>query len=238
MKKTILAILILLIGISIAQSQVMQVHLGATIPSGNLADYNFDKAITGGYGCATVGFNAGVKLYSKLKVENLSMVYSFNLYCNPMSKKYRDSIRASQTEREYTFPKYFNVPLMGGVNYTLPVSKGLMIYGEGSVGLNMFRPTKIRSITDNYDFQMKFHPKFGVGYAIEAGVVIQDKYTIGINYTGLFSYNCKYDLNVAYSSITIVDKGEFETKLGVSLVTVTLGYRLFSGAAEKVKRVY
>ncbi|MDD4645063.1 MAG: hypothetical protein PHY99_03660 [Bacteroidales bacterium] len=238
MKKTILIALVLITGITAAQAQIMQVHLGASIPSGELGEYNFDNAITNGAGCATIGFNAGIKLYTKLKVENLSMVYSFNLYCNPLSKKYRDSVQENQPERKYTLAKYFNVPIMAGMNYTLPVSKDLMIYGEGSAGFNMFRPTKIKYVTDNYTNQWKFHPKFGVGFALEAGVIIQEIYTIGVNYSGLFSYKCKFDNNEAYPSITYVNKGEFETKLGVNLVTVTVGYRLFSGAAEKVKREY
>jgi len=234
MKKSILVALMFIVPFASSSAQgFLQCEFGISKPAGDLATYSFENAILKGAGCATTGFNIGAKFYNPLKTKNLSMVYSLNLYQNPISKDFKDQYKQANPDRSVSFPRYVNVPLMAGINYTLPIGKDLSIYAEGLIGFNMFKISKLEGSENFYSIVTTFRPRFNPCCAFSAGAVVKDRYTIFLTYDGLTSYRPKYHTEATYSSTTMVGDLSKGDRMSVGMVSLSLGYRLFTASYHK-----
>lgn len=227
MKKLIFIALVLVSSIAVSKAQgFFQFHAGPAFPNGDFLDDDYEDAIYSGSGYASTGLNLGIKYYSPLQSNGLSLILSMNFFYNPLSKDYRDEKEDALDREDITFPKYINVPIMGGVNYKIPVSEKLAFFGEGSLGFNILKITNFKEKGSSFEYSRKFSPSLKLGYTVGGGVMIQDKYSIGLNYYGLGSHKCKYEIKVASSDDTDKYDDKFEKSLDIREVTLTFGIKL------------
>jgi len=227
MKKLILIALVIVSSIIASKAQgSFQFHAGLAFPSGDFADDNYDDAIYYGSGNASTGLNLGIKYYSPLKAEGLSLILSMNLLYNPLSKDFREATEDDSDGEDFTFMKYINIPIMAGVNYKIPVSEKLAFYAEGGLGFNILNITKFKTKDEDFEYSEKFSPSLKLGYTIGGGLLIEDKYSVGLNYYGLGSHKSKYEWKQTYSGDTNKDDDKFEKALDIGVVTLTFGIML------------
>lgn len=237
MKKSIFITLVLINSINISQAQSsFQVHLGLTFPSGDFANYDEVNDFYSGAlghtrsGNASTGLDLGVKYQTPAKVDGLFLVLNINLLYNLLNKDYREDIEDDIIDdtdfANISFPKFINIPILAGLKYEIPVKEKLAFYGEGGLGFNMLKITKFKYKTEYYDYSEKYSPSLKLGFTIGGGVLIQDKFSIGLNYYGLGSHKVKFEQKWANSTNTNTDNGRFDRALDIRAFTLTFGIKL------------
>lgn len=210
-----------------------ELQIGLAMPQGDFADDNEIHAIFDGSGVAGTGFYLGYKLLAPLNADGLYGTFNIGMMYNDLQSDFKDDLEEDLEEdnedADFSLPKYLNVPVFAGLQYEKSLSDGLKLYGEAGVGLNVLKLTNL-SLTeedDYYDYELtyKFDPSVKLGYKIGAGIVIQDKYTIALNYMGLGSHKVKYEIREDDNGDVDKDHEKFDEKLPVRSLNITLGIR-------------
>jgi hypothetical protein len=175
-----------------AKTPFSQIHAGVVLPQGDADD-----------GFAT-GFNLGYKHYSPLSASNLSFVFGLNAFYNGLDSDYKDALaKGIANEIGYsvditTASASLNFSAIGGLNFAYPVSDKLDIYGEAAGGINFSQLTNTKADIANGSATLKltFAPGFKFCYAFGGGILIEGKYSIGLQYNNLNSYEYKSKIKV------------------------------------------
>ena len=194
-------------------------HIGVSFPGGDLGDEDYLGAGT--------GFGIGLKAYKPLEsiLPNLSLVYGVDLYYHGLSSDVKDEIEEDGSDIDFTHPMYFNLPVMIGGNYTMPLQNSLCLYGELALGVNCSYMTKTTYKYDsNNKYELSIDPAFGFCYGFEAGIVLNDKFHIGVRYNNLGSNKYKFKETETYDGSSETYKGTTE-KIELSNTVLVLGVR-------------
>ncbi|MCD7972490.1 MAG: outer membrane beta-barrel protein [Candidatus Azobacteroides sp.] len=211
MKRIFLFIFSLMTSMSIIHAQDFQLHVGAVFPTGDFGDESKNRDIGEGLGFASTGFNIGAKLYTPVSVENLSLVFTLDFFYNGLKSDYKDEVEKYYDD--VSFPSYLNIPVTAGVNYTYPVNENIGVFGEVGLGLNFSKMTAFK-YEDAYDEEKyTFDLSSAFCYALEAGVLFNNKYTVGLRYNGLGSHKYK---------VKDLDGDKWKTDKSLSITNLTL----------------
>jgi opacity protein-like surface antigen len=206
-----------------------ELQIGLAVPQGDFADDDEDDAIFGGSGVAGTGFYLGYKLLSPLSTDGLYWTFNAGIMYNDLQSDFKDDLEDEMDDADdYSLPKYFNVPILAGLQYEKTISDGLNLFGEAGVGLNILKITNLSYEEDDYEeLTTTFKPSVGLGFKIGAGIVLQEKYTISLNYLGLGSHKVKYEYEYEseYFGESVSDDDKFDKALSVSSLNITFGIR-------------
>ena len=203
-----------------------ELQIGLAMPQGDFADDDEDDAIFDGSGVASPGLYLGYKLLSPLKTDGLYWTFNAGIMYNDLQSDIKDDWEDNMDDMDdFSLPKYLNVPVLAGLQYEKSLSDGFKLYGEAGLGLNILKLTNYSASEDDYEMKMTFNPSVKLGYKIGAGVVLQDKYTISLNYLGLGSHKVKYEYEVEYDGDRESDDDKFEKALSISSLNITFGIR-------------
>lgn len=203
-----------------------ELQIGLAVPQGDFADDDEDDAIFDGSGVAGTGFYLGYKLLSPLSTDGLYWTFNAGIMYNDLQSDFKDDLEDVMDDADdYSLPKYFNVPILAGLQYEKTISDGLNLFGEAGVGLNILKITNLSYEEDNYEKLTTFKPSVGLGFKIGAGIVLQEKYTISLNYLGLGSHKVKYESEYEYYGESESDDDKFDKALSVSSLNITFGIR-------------
>lgn len=222
MKRTLLIFSIFLSLATFAQAQFSQFHIGLSFPTGKFSDGDEKRDdLTDGKGFASLGFSLGYKRYNPLSVENLSWVIGIQAIYHGVNSDYKDA--TENYWKDVSFPMYLNFPATVGLNYAIPLAETVNLYGEGALGGNFSLPTNY-SLGDRsgyQDMKIKTTPGFGFTYALEAGVFIKEKYSVGLRYNHLGSYKYKYEIDYESAS---TKKEKYDKALPITNLTLCFGF--------------
>ena len=177
-----------------AQTNVY-LNLGGAIPTGDFTDGDesgfalvSDDFTEGGAG---MGFTAGLKLKFGTSLKGLGVIMTVDGIYNGLNSDVKDwfeDLESSwEKEGDVTMktPKYINVPLMAGVNYSYDINPKIGIYGEAGLGANLRYITNLfLEVKDSgwkESITIKYDPAFTLAYQLGAGVEINKNTTVGIN---------------------------------------------------------
>ena len=227
----------------LAQTNVY-LNLGGAIPTGDFADGDetgfglvSEDFTEGGAG---MGFTAGLKFKFNTGLKGLGVVLSLDGIYNGLNSDVRDVFEDMENEYEEDYndvklrtPKYINVPLMVGANYTYDIKPQFGIYGEAGLGVDFRYITNLElevkdsgykaSITDEYD------PTFTFAYQLGAGVEINHKLTVGVNFYNLGSgkVSGKEKIKESWDGYSDTDTDKFKFKrVTPTIVMLRIGIRL------------
>jgi len=223
MKKTLFILIIMVMGtyiVSNAQKN-SQFHIGFNFPNGRFGD---DDKNSSKSGYAAMGFNIGYKHYIPLSTPNLSFVFSLDAFYNDIQSDRKDYWEDRYPSVDFNFSKYINAPAMASLNYTYPLTETLDIYGEGGLGLNCSWMTPDVYESGNTEIKTTYTVAFNLCYGLEAGIVIKDKFTVGLKYNQLGTYKHKYKQVTTNGSSKDTDKGKLN-KQPISMLTLTAGIK-------------
>jgi len=222
MKRTIIILCVFMSLATMAQAQFSQFHAGLVFPSGKFGDGDENREdFYSGKGFAATGFTIGYKSYNPLEVENLSWVFGIQAFYNGINSDYKDKVEDDGWD-DITFPKYLNFPATIGLNYAVPLTPTAKLYGEGAVGTNFSLPTKYsRADKPGYqDMDIKITPAFGFAYALEGGLFINNKYSVGLRYNNLGSYKYKYEVDFETAA---TQKEKYRKALPITNISLCVG---------------
>jgi hypothetical protein len=123
-------------------------------------------------------------------------------------------------EDDFTFYRYFNIPVAAGLNYTIKADEKLSVYGNFGVVANFLKISNFtleyagEEIVTEYDLSTKMGVKLG------GGVIINNKTFISLNYFGLGKHKIK-----AATTYTNYDFDN-DWKSKVNYLTLTVGFKL------------
>lgn len=206
-----------------------ELQVGLVSPTGDFGDDDEDDAIydgSGGSGGAATGFHVGYKYLSPINENGLFWTLNANFFYNGLNSDWKDDLEeAYEDYDDYSLPKYINIPVLVGLQYERPVADNIAVFGEAGVGLNLLKLTNWSASADDYEFTTTFKSSFGLAYKIGAGIVLRDKYTIGLSYNGLGSHKVKYEWEGEYDGDSESEDGKFKKALSVSTFNISLGVR-------------
>ena len=211
---------------SLSAQTKSELQIGLAMPQGDFADDDEEDAITNGSGVAGTGFYLGYKLLSPLKADGLYWTFNAGIMYNDLQSDFKDDLEDEMDDADdFSLPKYLNVPILAGLQYEKSLSDGFKLYGEAGLGLNVLKLTNLSASEDDYEMKMTFKPSVKLGYKIGAGIVLQDKYTLSLNYLGLGSHKVKYETKYESDGDSETDDDKFEKALSVSSLNITFGIR-------------
>ena len=200
-----------------------ELQIGIAIPQGDFADDDEDDAIYDGSGVASTGLYLGYKRLSPLQTDGLYWTFNAGIMYNDLQSDFKDDLEDSMDGADdYSLPKYLNVPVLAGLQYEKSLSEGLKLYGEAGLGLNILKLTNLSASEDDYEIKETYKPSVKLGYKIGAGIVLQEKYTVSLNYLGLGSHKVKYEYEEEYDGDSESDDDKFEKALSVSSLNVSI----------------
>ena len=203
-----------------------ELQIGLAVPQGDFADDDEDDAIFDGDGVVGTGFYLGYKLLSPLSTDGLYWTFNAGIMYNDLQSDFKDDLEdAVDDADDYSLPKYLNIPILAGLQYEKTISDGLNLFGEAGVGLNILKITNLSYEEDDYEELTTFKPSVGLGVKIGGGIVLQEKYTISLNYLGLGSHKVKYEYEYVYDGESESDDDKFDKALSVSSLNITFGIR-------------
>lgn len=205
-----------------------ELQIGLAMPQGDFADDNEDDAIYSGSGVAKTGFYLGYKLLVPIKIDSLYWTFSPGIMYNGLQEDFKDYIddEMEDFDVDYTLPTYFNIPILAGLQYEKSLSDGFSLYGDAGVGLNILYITDLSYSTDNYEISETYDPSLKLGFKIGAGIVLQDKFTIGVNYMNLGKHKVEYEWEEKIYNSKNHDKDKFDKALSISSLNIIIGLRL------------
>lgn len=201
----VLSLLMIWGGQAIAQNSG-SIFLSASFPMSNFGkgDYNqwalIDESDQFHSGGASIGANIGLKWNFGLGVKGLSIMLSVDGFYNGLNnnlKEYFDqrNIDLKNDPLISSFninrPRYFNVPLMVGINYVLRLSPAFGIYFEAGAGANARFITSyyeaIRYVAADATAVTNYAYKTAFSFAYQAGLgfEIANNFLIGVSFYDL-----------------------------------------------------
>ena len=165
------------------------VRLNTLIPSGEFKDDDYDDFLLDGAGGAGAGIGLGFEFAKEIEVEGLSIIGSVDVLVNGLSKEIKENIEDDlDPSDKITYLKYINAPVLIGAKYSL-LASNIGIFGKFNVGLNMLHITNYEVEYDGYGTHtLSFDNSMKLAYGIGAGIVLNEKISIGFDYLGLGSH--------------------------------------------------
>ena len=226
-----------------AQTDVY-LNLSGVVPTGDFAegDENGWGLVTDdNEGGAGLGFNVGMKFNIATGVNGLRAMIVMDAIYNGLNSDLRelkeDAIDQGESSyKDYTLktPKYFNVPVMAGVNYTYSFNNKIGLFAEAGIGVDLHIVTKqeeyIETNTYKRTNEIEYAPQISMAYLIGAGLELSKRVTIGIDYYNLgkakvkgeSSYKVKYTNGSSNS-----DSEKFSLKrICPTMVMLRVGFKL------------
>ena len=226
-----------------AQTQVY-LNLSGAIPTGDFADgdeNDWGLLTEDNEGGAGFGFNAGLKIKIATGVNGLWGMVTLDGIFNGLNSDLRDAFEDAVDEGEsnykdfsLTTPKYLNLPVMGGVNYTYNFNPKFGVFAEAGLGADLHVITKMETYTETSSRKttrtIEYDPKVSLAYQLGAGIELSKRITIGINYYNLGTEKIKGKATskVKYTNGgTDSDSHKFSLKrITPTMVMLRVGFKL------------
>lgn len=227
MKKSVTLFTAILIAIFLSVNAYSQssfsLHAGPAFPVGDFGDDDVNDEDSGGAG---IGINLGGKYLYSLNDKGLGLYVDAGFNFNSLKKSVKDDTKEALDDyigmdADIKFYKYINVPLTAGLSYSVKANDQVALFGDAGIGVDFLKVTnmtiEVQSEEIKYNFDLSTHLAFKLG----GGLLIQDKYIVGLHYNALGNHSVKSEAK--YSGGT-EDLGSSDLK--VDLLTLTFGIKL------------
>ncbi|MBR6843985.1 MAG: outer membrane beta-barrel protein [Bacteroidales bacterium] len=134
-------------------------------------------------------------------------------------------------------PKYINIPVMLGLRYSFDLNNGLAIFADGGLGanlriitpFNMHMEEKYDGGRAETDMTMTFNSAVSFAFRVGAGITINQKYSLGVDYYALGASKVKGEevTESYYNGERDREKEDFKGgKIAPALLMLRLGIAL------------
>lgn len=210
-----------ILGVNCVNAQTdFSIHVGGSFPFGKYADYALSPNSTpDGNGIiawniktdragAAMGFNLGTKLRFNIpSIKGLGIIATADLFINPSNKEIKDSFedfmilfcsQNSISNYDFSIPKYFNIPIMLGLNYEYALGNNVKIYGEAGAGVNIGIISNLDMNFKEQDFDyvsnVEYENQYSFAFQAGVGLLLSEKLSLGVHYYNLGSQKVKGNL--------------------------------------------
>ena len=223
-------------------------NLGLNIPQGDFGSKAnncilYSNIESGG---ANMGINVGFKFVNPTKAEGLGFLFSVDGFYNKLQNnlKSEDFVPYYIPDIEgipisVKNPKYLNIPIMLGLNYSSEFNRALGFFVEAGAGIDarFITNCKITAFDysleqkPDYTFKSQYTTKFSFAYQLGVGLTIKDAVYFGISYfdlgSALVQGTTEKLLKTATSSSAFGEKEDFKYRqLSTKMLVFRLGIHL------------
>ncbi len=213
-------------------------NIGAFTGKTRRAGYSIGDEV----GLAEIGFGLGAELGIKTGISGLSWIFGVSALSNGVNS---NTVQTKfQTDASDTiavsskFGRWTNIPIMSGLRYDFNLSYNIGIYGIVMGGINFsWRPYK--SVTENFltvdtvgtvlADDSKFDMATDFGFEAGLGLVVANKYNIGIRYLNLNTprFDGTQNLSIiAFPEIVTPENKILGESRSVSMFVIILGIEI------------
>jgi hypothetical protein len=202
MNKTnkILSVLLMLVftaSLSFSQSKI-SFHAGASFPVSDFGSTNIENEDAKG---AATGINFGLNYLYPIGKSGLAAFAGVDFMFNPTSNKYQDEIYASAgaifssagTSFDISFSRYFSIPISVGLQYEAPITDKITLFGNAGLTASFLKISDQEMNLNlgffNIEMKEEFDMANSFGFKIGAGVLFDDKISLGLNYFNMGKYS-------------------------------------------------
>lgn len=184
-KLSILTLILLLTIVPACNTMVAQGHLsvqvGNAVPVKDFASDNFNNEYAAG---TTVGISAEIKYLYAFKDSGLQFSLSLGLNINSLKQSTKNHLEGVFEEKglfiETDYYKFINIPLLIGVNLPIRLNYNAALWFESAMGIDVLQITPLNIYNSSCNGKITFKPSLQFACAIGGGIVLLEKYTVGL----------------------------------------------------------
>lgn len=180
-------ILTMAVGMKASAQLERSLYLNLGVPIGEFHEKNINpydlfpmgKTYMGNNAVMGFGVGARVAYFFDIGFGELAPFAGADMLWNPISKDLR---KQYMDEDNCKYPKYWNIPIMVGVNYRYAIDRIVKPFLEFGVGCDIFSVTSEGFHNVNGKQEYKYTPTTTVAWQIGGGTYLGDYVSVGINY--------------------------------------------------------
>ena len=225
--KVFLAISMIALSVTGVSAQSKIVYGGLSLPNGAYSEYDLDKYYNydGKEGGAGKGFNVGFKYVQPFSDSKLNWFLSAELLYNGLNSDLKDEFEEKYDPESVKYETYFNVPVMGGINYSLAdLSPDVSLWVEMGIGVNCRIMSKFNLEAKNgSEYDVNYERSFCFAYQFGGGLKINNRYIVGLSYYDLGSDKIRGEKSYKGNS-GLDEKIKTKKELSTTTLAVRVGY--------------
>lgn len=226
MKKciTLLSLMIVINCFSQESGNQWVLNVGISFPSGEFADEGNDIENT-----LSANIGGGINLqYNYFINKNIGAFAGVGANYNGIKLDFKEKYESYNImNSDITTPKYLNFPISLGVIGKTNSNKQISLYGNAGLILNFIKITNYKIDIPDTDYEAKLIYKLAnsVGFKVGGGLILNEKYSIALNYINAGNARIKYEWDTSnWSGSTPFPNGNMESN--ISYLTLSFGYHL------------
>ncbi len=222
--KTVVLGLILMAGTTVSAQSKVECNFHIAPPmwdfkQGTYDDFSSKGSVSVGdpKGFAGTGLGLGFEYHKPLGTKGLNLKIGIDAYYHRVKRIVRQSFIADISVfggESIRFSQYYNIPISMGIHFQRDVKEDIALYGQFSGLYNLLKISKsvymenTGSNLKTWENSYGLSQSFGYGYSV--GMIVDDKYVLGIGYTNLGSHliNRTYSYKGATDSKTYVTQNQ------------------------------
>lgn len=193
------------VGSQLSAQTNVYLNLSGVVPTGDFAEGDENEwglMTEDNEGGAGLGFNAGLKFNIATGVNGLRAMITMDAIYNGLNSDLQDAFEDAIDSGEDNFkdysltkPRYVNIPVMAGVNYTYEFNNKFGLFAEGGLGPDLHIVTKSEEYRENASAKttstIEYKPQLSLAYQLGAGVEINKRFIMGLSFYNLGSAKVK-----------------------------------------------
>ncbi|WP_430966731.1 outer membrane protein [Spongiimicrobium sp. 2-473A-2-J] len=208
-----------------AQGSV-SIHAGPSFPLGDFTDI-------GSNGNAAVGAHIGAQYVYPLGKNGWGLFGGVDLHYNG-SEKDAETLSerilmqiTGDANVHIKNPKYLNVPVTAGLRYTFKTGPCVSIFAHAGAASNFLKIMDYVLTIDGETYRSTQNWATKLGYTVGAGIWINDRFSIAVDYLGLGEHTYSGTLDIPALGGQPAVKGDYDNgKQKVAILALRVGVRL------------
>ena len=233
--KTVVLALILMAGTSVKAQSHVECNLHIAPPmwdfkQGTYDDFNSKGSLSSGdpKGFAGTGIGLGLEYHKPIGEKGLQLKVGIDAYRHGVKKILRQSFIADIStfgDKSIRFSHYYNIPISIGFRFQRNVKEDIAFYAQFSGLYNLLKISKsvytasFGSTSESRENSYVLSQSFGYSYRI--GVVVNEKYSLGIGYKNLGAH--LIDRRYSYKSQTESKSYIAQNQKNISILNINFG---------------
>jgi|GEM_PF-2679757 len=219
---TLLSLMIVINCFSQETENQWMLNIGVSFPTGEFASEGNDIENN-----LSANIGGGINLqYNYFINKNIGAFAGIGANYNGIKMDFKKKYESYEImNSDITTPKYLNFPISVGVIGKTNSNKQVSLYGNAGVILNFIKITNYKIDVSDVDYETILIYKLAnsVGFKVGGGLILNEKYSIALNYINAGNARIKYEWDTSnWSGSTPFPDGTMESNIGY--LTLGLGY--------------
>ncbi len=193
--KKLTFILVVILAVS-SYSQINKSYFGVigslTLPLDEFKNDNYFNQ----EGLALSGFSGGVQYTLPLFNKYVAFLFESSVIVNFFNIEGGEDDVVLRIMFDPEGGNYFNIPILSGIKFTIPISSTLKLHASGQAGFNILKESELSSNETTFGrgkVVIDFDPDVTFAWGIGVGIAFLDRFNVGVKFLYLGKPEFDYD---------------------------------------------